>query len=127
MSPRQGIEPPLTGHHAQDSERHRHGDFEHLTRLADRLQAPLPRSAKSHPGEPLDKNLYELPLKSVPKTPASLEEALGALEGDHEFLLQGGVFTGDVIDTWLSYKRGRECDGVRLLPHPYEFTLYFDA
>jgi glutamine synthetase len=83
-----------------------------------------------HPGEPLDKNLYDLPpeeLKSVPSTPASLEEALDTLEGDHEFLLQGDVFTDDVIETWLSYKRSRECDSVRLRPHPYEFMLYFDA
>jgi glutamine synthetase len=85
---------------------------------------------KIDPGGPLDKNLYDLPpeeMNAVPKTPASLEEALNALEGDHKFLLQGDVFTGDVIETWLSYKRGRECDSVRLRPHPYEFMLYFDA
>jgi glutamine synthetase len=85
---------------------------------------------KIDPGEPLDKNLYDLPpeeLKNVPSCPASLEAALSALEKDHKFLLQGEVFTQDVIDTWLDYKRTRECDPVRLRPHPYEFMLYYDA
>jgi glutamine synthetase len=85
---------------------------------------------KIDPGEPLDKNLYDLPpeeLKSVPSCPASLEAALGALEKDHKFLMQGDVFTADVIETWLDYKRTRECDPVRLRPHPYEFMLYYDA
>jgi glutamine synthetase len=70
---------------------------------------------KIDPGEPLDKNLYDLPpeeLESVPSTPATLESALDALEGDHEFLLKGDVFTEDAIETWISYKRSRECDGV---------------
>jgi glutamine synthetase len=82
------------------------------------------------PGDPLDKNIYDLPpdeLARVPSCPASLEGALGALERDHEFLLQGDVFTADVIETWLTYKHSRECDQVRLRPHPYEFMLYFDA
>ncbi len=85
---------------------------------------------KIDPGGPLDKNLYDLPpeeLANVPSCPASLEAALSALEDDHEFLLKGGVFTEDVIDTWLDYKRTRECDALRLRPHPYEFMLYFDA
>jgi glutamine synthetase len=85
---------------------------------------------KIDPGEPVDKNLYDLPpeeLKNIPSCPASLEAALDALERDHEFLLQGNVFTADVIETWLEYKRTRECDAVRLRPHPYEFMLYFDA
>jgi glutamine synthetase len=85
---------------------------------------------KINPGDPLDKNLYELPpeeLESVPNTPETLDKALDALEDDHEFLLKGDVFTPDVIETWLSYKRSRECDAVRLRPHPYEFMLYFDA
>jgi glutamine synthetase len=85
---------------------------------------------KIDPGEPLDKNLYELPpeeAKLVPSCPASLEAALDHLEADHKFLTQGDVFTQDVIDTWLSYKRSRECDAVRLRPHPYEFLLYYDA
>jgi glutamine synthetase len=85
---------------------------------------------KIDPGEPLDKNLYELPpeeLANVPSCPASLEQALNALEADHAFLRRGDVFTQDVIDTWLEWKRSKECDAVRLRPHPYEFMLYFDA
>ena len=81
------------------------------------------------PGEPLDKDIYALSpeeLANVPSTPGSLEEALSALEKDHEFLLKGDVFTQDVIDTWIDYKRTREIDPVRLRPHPYEFMLYFD-
>jgi glutamine synthetase len=81
------------------------------------------------PGEPLDKDIYALSpeeLKNVPSTPGSLEEALNALEKDHEFLLKGGVFTQDVIDMWIEYKRLREVDPVKLRPHPYEFHLYFD-
>ena len=58
--------------------------------------------------------------------PASLEEALDALEADHEFLLKGDVFTPDVIDTWITYKREMEIDPVRLRPHPWEFYLYYD-
>lgn len=82
------------------------------------------------PGDPLDKNIYELPpeeLANVPSCPASLEEALDALEADNAFLRAGDVFTEDVIETWLDYKRTRECDPIRLRPHPYEFALYFDA
>lgn len=85
---------------------------------------------KLDPGEPLDKNLYDLPpeeLAQVPSCPASLEASLGALEKDHEFLIKGNVFTQDVIDTWLDYKRTKECDPVRLRPHPYEFALYYDC
>lgn len=84
---------------------------------------------KIHPGEPLDKDIYDLPPEeaaSVPKTPGSLSEALDALEQDHEFLLRGDVFTQDVVDTWLSYKRENEVDAMRLRPHPYEFCLYYD-
>lgn len=57
----------------------------------------------------------------------SLEEALDALKQDHDFLLKGNVFTQDVIDTWLTYKREREVDAIRLRPHPYEFALYYDV
>lgn len=81
------------------------------------------------PGEPLDKDIYALSpeeLASVPSTPGSLEEALKALENDHDFLLKGDVFTEDVIAKWLEYKRANEVDPVRLRPHPYEFMLYFD-
>jgi glutamine synthetase len=83
-----------------------------------------------HPGEPLDKNIYNLPpeeLAKIPSAPGSLEEALSALEADHEFLFKGDVFTPDLIGMWLSYKREAELDQVRLRPHPYEFALYFDA
>ena len=84
---------------------------------------------KINPGEPLDKDIYDLPpeeLAEVPKTPGSLDEALNALERDHQFLLQGDVFTQDVVDTWISYKRENEADALRLRPHPYEFCLYYD-
>jgi len=84
---------------------------------------------KIHPGEPLDKDLYDLPkeeLAKVPKTPADLAAALDALEADHDYLLKGDVFTSDVIETWISYKRKNEVDALRLRPHPHEFALYFD-
>ena len=84
---------------------------------------------KIEPAGPLDKDLYELPpeeLSEIPQVPGSLEDALAALEADHEFLLEGDVFTQDVIDTWLAYKREREVDAVRLRPHPWEFHLYYD-
>ncbi|HPP54064.1 MAG TPA: glutamine synthetase, partial [Thermoguttaceae bacterium] len=84
---------------------------------------------KIDPGEPLDKDIYDLDpeeLKDVPTTPGSLEEALKALRRDHEFLLRGDVFTEDVIDTWIWYKTEREVDAIRLRPHPYEFCLYAD-
>jgi glutamine synthetase len=83
---------------------------------------------KIDPGEPLDKNTYELSEEEAAKiatVPGSLEEALKALEEDHEYLLRGDVFTKDVIEVWLEYKY-REVDAVRLRPHPYEFYLYFD-
>ena len=60
------------------------------------------------------------------QVPGSLEEVLRALEDDNEFLRAGGVFTDDLIDTWVSYKRIHEVDALRLRPHPYEFTLYYD-
>ena len=85
---------------------------------------------KIDPGDPLDKNIYDLPpeeLAKVPSCPASLEAALDALDHDRAFLMQGDVFTPDVIDTWIGYKREHECDAVRMRPHPYEFMLYFDA
>ena len=81
------------------------------------------------PGEPLDKDIYELSpaeLSKVPSVPGSLEGALHALENDHEFLTKGDVFTPDAIDMWIEFKRTREIDPVRLRPHPYEFKLYFD-
>ncbi|MDQ3619053.1 MAG: type I glutamate--ammonia ligase [Actinomycetota bacterium] len=84
---------------------------------------------KTEPPEPVDKDLYELPpeeLAEVPQVPASLEEALDALEADHDFLLEGGVFTEDVISHWIDYKRVHEVDELRLRPHPWEFYLYYD-
>ena len=85
---------------------------------------------KTHPGPPLDKDIYDLPaeeLQDVPAPPAILDEALAALERDHEFLLQGEVFTEDVIRTWIEFKRNEEIHAVRVRPHPHEFSLYFDA
>lgn len=84
---------------------------------------------KIHPGDPLDKDIYDLgaeELAKVPSTPISLEEALDHLERKHEFLLQGDVFTPDVIETWCRYKRTHEAEAVRIRPHPYEFHLYYD-
>jgi glutamine synthetase len=84
---------------------------------------------KIHPGQPLDKDIYHLSpeeAKEVPKAPGSLDAALNALEKDHAFLLKGDVFTSEVIQTWLDYKRENEVDAIRLRPHPFEFALYFD-
>jgi glutamine synthetase len=84
---------------------------------------------KIEPPTPVDKDLYELPpdeLANVPQVPGSLGEVLDALEADHEFLLEGGVFTKDLIETWIEYKRTTEIDALRLRPHPYEFALYYD-
>jgi glutamine synthetase len=84
---------------------------------------------KIEPPDPIDKDLYDLPpaeAAQVKQVPGSLEEVLDALENDHQFLLEGGVFTQDVIDTYLEFKRTNELDEVRLRPHPYEFSLYFD-
>jgi glutamine synthetase len=85
---------------------------------------------KLNPGDPLDKDIYALTpeeLTHVPSVPGSLEGALSALEKDHAFLLKGDVFTADVIETWIEYKRSKELDPLRLRPHPYEFALYYDA
>jgi glutamine synthetase len=82
------------------------------------------------PGHPMDVDVFELPeeeLAHIPQVPGSLDEALDALEADHEFLLKGGVFTEDLIRTWIAYKRKHETDQVRLRPHPWEFALYYDA
>jgi glutamine synthetase len=84
---------------------------------------------KIDPGNPVDKDIYELEeeeAKKIQTVPGSLEEALDALEKDNEFLSKGNVFTQDVIDVWIEYKKEREIDPVRLRPHPYEFYLYFD-
>ena len=81
------------------------------------------------PPDPIDKDLYDLEPEEkahVKSTPGSLEEVLNSLERDHEFLLKGDVFTKDVIETWIDYKRTKEVDAIRLRPHPYEFSLYYD-
>jgi glutamine synthetase len=85
---------------------------------------------KIEPPTPIDKDLYELPpdeAKDVAQVPASLNEVLDSLEADHEFLLEGGVFTSDVIETWIDFKREHEIDPLRLRPHPHEFALYYDV
>jgi glutamine synthetase len=82
------------------------------------------------PGEPLEQDLFALSAEETaafPQVPGSLEEALKALEDDHEFLLKGDVFTEDVIENWISFKTENDVDPVRLRPHPYEFFLSFDA
>ncbi len=84
---------------------------------------------KIEPPKPIDKDLYELEPEEAAKVksmPGSLDQALDALEKDHDFLLRGDVFTKDVIATWLDYKRKKEVDAIRLRPHPHEFALYFD-
>ena len=84
---------------------------------------------KISPGEPLDKDIYDLSPEEaaeVPTTPASLDQALTALQQDHEFLLRGDVFTDDVISTWIDYKLENEVDALRLRPHPFEFCMYYD-
>ena len=85
---------------------------------------------KIDPGEPTDINIYEAPeeiLAKIPSTPGSLAEALNALESDHDFLLEGDVFTKDVIETYVNYKRENEVNPVNIQPHPHEFKLYYDA
>jgi glutamine synthetase len=84
---------------------------------------------KLDPGAPMDRNVYDMEEKSLRKVkglPGSLEEAFRALEKDHDFLLKGEVFTQDLLEEWMDYKRRKEADAVRLRPHPYEFVLYHD-
>jgi len=84
---------------------------------------------KMDPPPPIDKNLYDLPPQEAAKVksmPGSLDEALHALQEDHAFLLKGDVFTRDVIETWIAFKREKELDAIRLRPHPHESALYFD-
>jgi glutamine synthetase len=84
---------------------------------------------KIDPGEPLDKDIYDLSpeeLRHVPSMPGSLEEALNCLEESHGFLLKGDVFTEELLEAFIDYKRKNEADAVRLRPHPYEFALYYD-
>ncbi len=85
---------------------------------------------KLHPGEPLDKNLYDMPaeeLQAVTQTPVDLDQALSALEKDWSFLLRGDVFTEDLLLAWINYKRVTEVDALRMRPHPFEFCMYYDC
>lgn len=85
---------------------------------------------KLDPGKPVDKDLYELPpeeAKGIKQLPGSLDMVLSILEKDHDWLLKGDVFTPDLIETWIEYKRKNEVDAIRLRPHPYEYALYFDS
>jgi glutamine synthetase len=82
------------------------------------------------PPPPVDKDIYELEedeKADIRSTPGSLEESIAALEDDHEYLMKGGVFTEDLLETWIGYKKKREIDFVRLRPHPAEFDLYYDV
>ena len=86
---------------------------------------------KISPGDPLDRDIYEMTRSEmahmgIRTTPGSLEEAINALENDHQFLLRGDVFTEDLVRTWIAYKRDKELDPIRLRPHPHEFYLYYD-
>ena len=84
---------------------------------------------KIHPGDPLDKDIYELPPEekaNVPSTPISLGAALRNLEASHDWLLKGEVFTKELVEHWIAYKRKNEVDQIRTRPHPYEFALYYD-
>jgi glutamine synthetase len=86
---------------------------------------------KIDPGKPLDRDIYEMTSHEMKEmgvrtTPGSLEEALTALEQDHAFLTSGDVFTDDLVQTWITYKREKELDPIRLRPHPHEFYLYYD-
>lgn len=85
---------------------------------------------KIDPGKPVDKDLYDLEPEEAAKIrtmPGSLDQAISNLEADHAFLLKGGVFTPDVLETWINYKKTKEMDPMRLRPHPYEFFLYYDV
>ncbi len=85
---------------------------------------------KIDPGEPLDKDIYDLKpeeLQDVPSLPGTLDEALTALENDHEYLLKGDVFTVDLVERWIKTKREEEVNELRLRPHPLEFSMYYDV
>ena len=85
---------------------------------------------RSEPPAPVDKDIYDLEPEEaahIQSAPGSLGEVLEALEHDHEYLLRGGVFTKDLIEHWIEYKRTKELEPVALRPHPYEFHLYFDC
>ena len=78
----------------------------------------------------MDKDIYAMSpeeLANIPTLPGSLDQALDALEADHDFMLKGDVFTKDLLDTWIDYKREKEVDQLRLRPHPYELYMYYDV
>ncbi len=82
------------------------------------------------PGDPADKDLYELPpdeARLIKQVPGSLSDVLVALENDYEFLLKGDVFTTDLLEAYIDYKREMEVDPMRMRPHPHEFTMYYDV
>jgi len=85
---------------------------------------------KLDPGEPIDKNIYDLPpeeLSKIPTVPGQLSDAIKCLEDDHEYLMEGDVFTADFIESYIAYKREMDLDPIRLRPHPYEYVLYYDC
>lgn len=85
---------------------------------------------KIEPMAPVDKDLYELPPEeatSIPQAPTQLADVINNLENDHDYLTEGNVFTPDLIETWISYKRTHEIEPINIRPHPYEFALYFDC
>ena len=85
---------------------------------------------KIHPGDPMDKDLYDLPpelASGIKQTPGSLESALEALEEDCDFLLRGDVFSQDLLSSWIDYKRQEEVSAIKARPHPYEFCMYYDT
>ncbi len=85
---------------------------------------------KIDPGEPLDKDIYEMSpeeLAKYPKTPGTLAEAIDALEADYKFLTAGDVFTDDLVQMWIKWKREEELEPLALRPHPYEFYMYYDS
>ena len=85
---------------------------------------------KMDPGEAVSENIYHMPKEKaakIRKLPGSLDESIAALESDHDYLLQGGVFSKELIETYIDYKRTKEIDAIRLRPHPYEFHLYHDV
>ena len=95
-----------------------------LMAMLDGVESDLPEP------KPLDKNIYELKgdeLANIPKVPGSLAESINALEADHEFLTKGGVFSTDLINSWINWKRNEEIDPMALRPHPHEFHLYYDS
>ena len=94
-----------------------------------RVDQDLPTPLVIEPPAPVDKDIYELPpdeMAEIDQVPTSLDAVLEALEADHDYLTVGGVFTDDLIETWIHFKRTQEIAPVQLRPHPHEFELYYD-